>query len=91
MNVTDRRCGKRGCRFYNGNIYFLWDSEDDTNNNGTGDDTPTLLPFIDLSLDKELEKERQMEKMDIETVRLMLNVSIAIYIICSKFSITSKV
>jgi hypothetical protein len=91
MNVTNLRCRKRGCRIVNGNIYFLWDREDDTDNNGTRNDIPTLLPMVNLSLDKELEKKGQMEKMDIASIRIMQYLYVALYIMCSKYSITDKV
>lgn len=70
-----QRCRKRGCRIINGDIYCIWDRENDNDNHGTRNDIPKILSFVDISLDKELEKKRQMEKMDIETIGIMLYMS----------------
>jgi len=69
METNDRifynRCKKRrGCSIADDSMF--WDKQPDIIHSavyGTRDDIPKVLSMVELSLDKELEKERQMEEI----------------------------
>ena len=57
--INNRRCGKRGCYFDNGDILLLLRNKNIRSANGKRNVVAKVLPMVSISLDNTVEKKRQ--------------------------------